>query len=497
MCVVIFLLAFFFSVCLTLESCVYIEGKMGTKKAVQWSDFHQVRLEERHRDALLSPVQTLGDPELQQGVLNSYFVPKLVTLCVEVIAANFAALPDADGLREDYPKLYDKVIEKLSTDLPLTVSVPRVVSDAYWRRCCEARWSFGQLSERTCGKLRPLDCEGWKQFYFERVLSDLLTGFRSPEMVDEEVEELHRLCAVCRDHVYALDLGCQVSRFVLYDVLLSRMPHLETLRLTYGVSNVGMGFEWSMMGFSESDALNVRDALIRYPPLRCLRLPNNRLNSVLLKGVLSGLARNTSITVLDFSSNRIDDEGAEQLALLLCKRDLPLEELYLQDNVIRAGGAAAFGEALLMNTTLRVLDLRLNRIPDGAGCAGLIAALASHPALETLDLSHNRLGDEVARALAEVLPKQNSLLSLSVSGNKTFGQTSGELLLSALRENETLRFFDARGCGMEEKCLAAMEEKVQSVVQAIKRKDLDLKEEAQNARIRHEVEEKLLKTLST
>ncbi|KAF8290208.1 leucine-rich protein [Trypanosoma cruzi] len=468
---------------------------MKSKKTVQKSEFHHVRVQGRQREVEF-PVSPLSAGS-QQGRWgkDSYFVPKLVTLCAEIIAANFAQLPEADGLREEHPKLYNDVIERLPTDLPFSVTVPRVRSDEYWRRCCEARWSFGQLGERSCGKLLPPKREGWKQFFLERVLSDFLTALRLPEMTTEEAEALDNLCLVCREYVYTLDLACQVTRFALYESLLSRMPHLEDIRLTIGVKNAGTSFEWEMMGFGESDALNLRRALMRYPPLRYLRLPNNRLNSSLLKGILGGLVHNTSIVVLDFSSNRIDDEGARQLALLLCKPELPLEELYLNDNHIRSEGATALGEALTMNKRLRVLNLRLNRIPDGTGGVAIFNGLATHTTLEVLDLAHNLLGDETARTLAEVLPKQESLLSLNIAGNKALGLETSQVLLQAVKKNTTLCFFDTRGSGVAEDCMAAMEGKVRDVVRAIKRQELAMKEELQREKIRQEVEAKLAKTL--
>ncbi|KAF8305904.1 hypothetical protein TcBrA4_0039780 [Trypanosoma cruzi] len=151
---------------------------------------------------------------------------------------------------------------------------PRVRSDEYWRRCCEARWSFGQLGERSCGKLLPPKREGWKQFFLERVLSDFLTALRLPEMTTEEAEALDNLCLVCREYVYTLDLACQVTRFALYE----SPPVTHAAFGGYPFNHrreetLGQALSGKMMGFGESDALNLRRALMRYPPLRYLRLP--------------------------------------------------------------------------------------------------------------------------------------------------------------------------------------------------------------------------------
>ncbi|KAF8305901.1 hypothetical protein TcBrA4_0039750 [Trypanosoma cruzi] len=131
-------------------------------------------------------------------------------------------------------------------------------------------------------------------------------------------------------------------------------------------------------------------------------------------------------------------------------------------------GATALGEALTMNKRLRVLNLRLNRIPDGTGGVAIFNGLATHTTLEVLDLAHNLLGDETA-APREVLPKQESLLSLNIAGNKALGLETSQVLLQAVKKNTTLCFFDTRGSGVAEDCMAAMEGKVRDVVRAIKR----------------------------
>nr|CCC90498.1 conserved hypothetical protein [Trypanosoma congolense IL3000] len=469
------------------------------KKGFQCSQFHRVREQELAQHFVKGLCDTL---QLRDGgasikpAKSSFFVPSLVSLCADTIAKNFVEITEVDSLASLNRDLYELVIERLSPELPLKVSVPRVHCEKYWRRCCETRWSFGQLSEGTQGKLVARGPHGWKQFFLERLLRDFLTSLKEPVLSKEDEHRLEELCVVSRDFVYSIELPCQVAHLDLYEAVLSRLPHVTSLSLSYSVCNVGISFEWDMIGFTEEDALSLRYILKRYAPLTSLRLPGNRLNSTLLKGIISGAVRNTSIKVLDFSCNRIDDDGVKSLALLLCKEDLPLEELYLNDNVICGAGAVAIGDALTMNKTLRVLNLRLNRIPDEDGGVSLIKGIASHTALKILDISHNILGEATSRALAEALPEQSSLLSLNVSGNKELGSTTGELLLEGLRKNKSLRFFDSRSSGLSPEHVAAMESHIRAVVHLDKMNDVHMKDAKAREMTQREVEEKLSKVIS-
>ena len=53
------------------------------------------------------------------------------------------------------------VLKRIATDLPLVVTARLVDDDDYWRRCCQARWSVGDVS-RHGGR--------WKRMFFERNL---------------------------------------------------------------------------------------------------------------------------------------------------------------------------------------------------------------------------------------------------------------------------------------------------------------------------------------
>jgi hypothetical protein len=81
-------------------------------------------------------------------------------------------------------------------------------------------------------------------------------------------------------------------------------------------------------------------------------------------------------------------------------------------------GAAAIGDALAGNSTLRSLDLSSNRVGD-AGLAGLARGLrAGRASLQRLDLHANALGPASGGALVPVLAGCTTLTELAIDHNE-------------------------------------------------------------------------------
>mmetsp|Transcript_17902 Transcript_17902/g.17222 ORF Transcript_17902/g.17222 Transcript_17902/m.17222 type:complete len:158 (-) Transcript_17902:249-722(-) len=104
-------------------------------------------------------------------------------------------------------------------------------------------------------------------------------------------------------------------------------------------------------------------------------------------------------------------------------------------------GARLIATSLSNNRSLTYLDLERNKIGP-SGCEALASHLILQPihgaTLKTLLLSYNRVGDEGAKALAEVLKCNKSLTNLSLKNNniKEAGLT---VVGSAINSNNTLQ----------------------------------------------------------
>ena len=107
-----------------------------------------------------------------------------------------------------------------------------------------------------------------------------------------------------------------------------------------------------------------------------------RIRPVGAQHLAQALRVNTSVKTQDLSHNPLDDEGAEALAEML-----------------GGNGAESSGT---VNTTLEHVYLFWCNI-GSVGAQHLAQALCVNTSVKTLDLSHNPLGYEGAKALAEML----------------------------------------------------------------------------------------------
>lgn len=188
----------------------------------------------------------------------------------------FSSLPDNPILNNLLPEHQKKVVERLSTSLPLAVTANTVSHEEYWKRCCMERWQVCDVSNYG---------DSWKRMFFERHLENILKFF-IPNTTDPE--QVLELIPLCEGYVRKLEINqflppLQVDRkeegHDLSDTegeaeigevykhhynlkeLITSLPHLEELHLIYDVKNCGMNFEWNLFNFTELDCSNLASAV--------------------------------------------------------------------------------------------------------------------------------------------------------------------------------------------------------------------------------------------
>jgi Ran GTPase-activating protein (RanGAP) involved in mRNA processing and transport len=115
-----------------------------------------------------------------------------------------------------------------------------------------------------------------------------------------------------------------------------------------------------------------------------------------------------------------------------------LRQLFLGENPL-GPGAALIAEALGVNTTLELVDLRRSGLgPEAA--QSVADALCMNMTLMDLDLEFNALGPEGAGAIAESLVDNTTLLRLRLSGN-AIGDEGAACIIDALAGNVGLLEF--------------------------------------------------------
>jgi hypothetical protein len=141
---------------------------------------------------------------------------------------------------------------------------------------------------------------------------------------------------------------------------------------------------------------------------------------------------NTTLNVLDISSNAINNKSASALANIFKSQsnlngNSSLTELYLRNNQIGNASAIEFSKILLTNATLVILDISHNRVTD-AGGSSFAQALYVNTHLQTLNLSFNRLSQSIGDQFLSVLTKRSELVKVFVEGQSISHDTVARIL---------------------------------------------------------------------
>eukprot|EP00708_Paratrimastix_pyriformis_P002726 GAFH01001479.1.p1 GENE.GAFH01001479.1~~GAFH01001479.1.p1 ORF type:complete len:497 (-),score=62.62 GAFH01001479.1:115-1503(-) len=166
---------------------------------------------------------------------------------------------------------------------------------------------------------------------------------------------------------------------------------------------------------SELGAIAFAAALTKNRTLKTLDLCTNRIYSEGACALAAALLENRTLTELNLNVNFSNDDGVCAFAGSL--KSCALEVLKISDNCFGIEGMSALAAVLLLNTTLKTLDLFMNELGDKEACI-LADVLPMNHTLQELDLSYNQIGDEGACALADALEQNRTLKTLSIERNR-------------------------------------------------------------------------------
>ncbi|XP_062518832.1 dynein regulatory complex subunit 5-like [Corticium candelabrum] len=379
-------------------------------------------------------------------------VPDLLDICIMHIVGNFQDNPLLDELK---PKHKKKVLEMLSTKLPLKVTAPLIEDEGFWQRSCKSRWEVCDVSNHG---------NSWKRMFFERNLQGLIENF-VPEATDPK--ELNETLMVSSKFIKCLRIqqlllpindgtsneddasdttsevggGGPSCNHIDFGIVFRVLPKLEEIHITYGVKNCGMNFDWSLFKFTEQDCSLLAKAVKSCRSLTVFHLHRSNVTDEKSRTLISHFLEHPCLETLDLSHNKIGDGGARALGKLLVSK-CRLKSLNVANNQIGSHGGGAIGHALQKNSKLLSLNLRLNRLSDEGGF-GILKALLKNATLTTLHLGSNELGELSAQAMNEVALQNSTLTSIDLTSNP-FGDTGGRLLHEGLEENTTIVNMDLR-----------------------------------------------------
>jgi Ran GTPase-activating protein (RanGAP) involved in mRNA processing and transport len=175
--------------------------------------------------------------------------------------------------------------------------------------------------------------------------------------------------------------------------------------------------------------------------VRRLDLGNTQIGTMTLIQLAKVMWYNGTVRVLNLENPRAAYDKQETACYHLAKMvraNRALSELYLGKHGISDRGAQLLAEYLEDNATLRVLDLRANRIGVAGAEAFAILLMRGGSVLSTLNLASNRICDQGGQALGVALRSSRHLLSLDISSNE-IGDLGLVAVADALNANTTLQ----------------------------------------------------------
>ena len=150
---------------------------------------------------------------------------------------------------------------------------------------------------------------------------------------------------------------------------------------------------------------------------RCsiLRLDENFITSEGMNLLVNSLHHTTTCIGLNLYSNRLFDKGLHPLIKPLSNNSLVLQKLHLGANRISNEGALILAEMLKTNTTLTVLRLDNNRIGDDGVHFLSNALIHSNKTLQKLSLKRNKLITSLSIPdLLEIFQCNQSLIRFNI-----------------------------------------------------------------------------------
>ena len=184
-----------------------------------------------------------------------------------------------------------------------------------------------------------------------------------------------------------------------------------------------------------SSTVMVVDALKKVSTLRELTLNNNENRSEeLAPAIAYVLINNESMEILGLSNNGLNDDSVIKIAKSLCKCT-KLKWIFLENNNITEKSTEALSSVISNSNELEGLNLGYNKLKLGA--IKVATAIKNNSSLKVLDLCNNNIPEEAADELAAAIRANRSLQKLFLHGNHLGSSTV--IVVDALKKISTLR----------------------------------------------------------
>ena len=346
--------------------------------------------------------------------------PELIPLseiAIKTVAQNY--LQYKKDLLNLEPKYRFKIYDLMDVDYDIEDLYPYIDYEPFWERACKHKYKSDDCS---------ISGNSWKQLYVETYVKNLISNFKIEEDNDESLDNLKRVCDMIKYSVFNLDIPTFSYKFDI-SFIPQYFVNLTNLSLKYSpilkenrtkdifTKNLEpIGEEYTQFGMRIPDLKKFCILITDLSYFLSLSLQGNLVDDEMIKWLVPGLIMNQTLRNLDLSNNRITGKGMIKICSYLV-RTKALLSINLNNNLIGGDSSYAIGLVIKENTKLRIMLLGMNRLDDESG-GRIIKMLCFNNYLKELDLSANQLGGETLKYLQVALKGNNTIRKIDLCHNE-------------------------------------------------------------------------------
>ncbi|XP_055850578.1 uncharacterized protein LOC129915137 [Episyrphus balteatus] len=377
-------------------------------------------------------------PKQQEIENKSIEIKTLRLLALDKIIDNWIEMPIFNEITKQVDRNY--VVDNLALNIPIKISSLHIKDDFFWRKSYQHRWNT-----------LPIDVENrsWISIYMEKHLQEYL---ENTEVCDYDQESVQTVLDICAPYINRLQIDFlqpsmgERNDHIPLDIILSSLPDLKSLRVTYCTKTIGTNFYLGCSSFSRRDITNFALGISNSYELREFWLHSVKLEPYQLAYISKSLDRGCQHLIkLAITHCAMHDDGLQQFLDGCTVESFPnLKTLDLTNNLISPEGAYVLSQAL-QGRHLEKLFLRLNPIESDGAAA--ILSVVQHLPLKILDISGCSMTNTITKLLMQFIVQNETILNLDVSNN-FLEESFGTKICKIIGFNKVLCQLDLRNTGV-------------------------------------------------
>ena len=341
----------------------------------------------------------------------------LVEIAIKTVAQNY--LKYKEELLSLEPKYRFKIYDLMDVNYDIEDLYPFIDYEPFWERACRQKYKSDDCS---------ISGNSWKQLYVETYVKNLISNFKIEEDNEESLDNLKKVCDMIKYSVFNLDIPTFSYKFDI-SFIPQYFINLTNLSLKYSpilkenrtkdifTKNLEpIGEEYTQFGMRIPDLKKFCILITDLSYFLSLSLQGNLVDDEMIKWLVPGLIMNQTLRNLDLSNNRITGKGMVKICSYLV-RTRALLSINLNNNLIGGDSSYAIGLVIKENTKLRVLLLGMNRLDDESG-GRILKMLCFNNYMKEIDLSANQLGSESLKYLQIALKGNTTIKKIDLCHNE-------------------------------------------------------------------------------